>query len=280
MRRALLLLILAIGSLALVGIGVHQAAQDPVVARYRLAMPGLQTPLRIVQLTDSHASRIDMPPNRLARVVAQINALHPDIIVLTGDYVSGDPASWDNAATATALAPFKQLRAPLGIFAVLGNHDNPEATRAALADGPVRLLVGERIDAGPVQIVGADDITRDSPAVEAMRRAIARGVPGRPMMVIAHEPVFFYWLRQKVPVVMLTGHTHGGQIHLPFIGSLHFDAYSRAHRRGLFVEGRHRMIVSSGLGTTYLPIRIGVPPEIVELTLTPVQTGRNSGTER
>lgn len=279
MRR--LLLIIIFGGLALAAFGVVSALRDPVVAQYRLPMPGLAAPLRIIQLSDSHASAIDMPASRLARVVAIINARRPDIIVLTGDYVSGDPDAWDAKRTAAALAPFQALRAPLGVFAVPGNHDNPASTRAALATGAVRLLVGERVDAGPIQIVGADDIMRGSPAVEAMRRAIAKAAPGRPVLVIAHEPIFFTWLRQAIPVVMLAGHTHGGQIHLPVVGSWQGDPYYSAHRRGLFSEGRHRLIVSSGLGTSYLPMRIGVPPEIVELTLVPGQLpGRKSGTDR
>jgi predicted MPP superfamily phosphohydrolase len=169
------------------------------------------------------------------------------------------------------------------VFAVPGNHVNPAATATALASGNVRLLVGQRVDAGPVQIVGADSITRGSPAVEAMRRAIAGAARDRPVLVIAHEPIFFTWLRPAIPVLMLAGHTHGGQIHLPVIGSWQGDPYYSSHRRGLFAEGRHRLIVSSGLGTSYLPMRIGVPPEIVEVTLVPAPVqlpGRKSGTDR
>lgn len=281
MRR--FLLIMVAGGLALAAHGFREAQRDPVVAQYRLPLAGLATPLRIVHLSDSHASAIDMPASRLERVVALINARRPDIVVLTGDYVSGNPDDWDAAHTAAALAPFQALRARLGVFAVLGNHDNPAATVAALAGGNVQLLVGRRVDAGPIQIVGADDIMRGSPAVEAMRRAIAKADPERPVLVIAHEPVFFMWLRQKIPVVMLAGHTHGGQIHLPIIGSWQADPYYSAHRRGAFREGAHRMIVTSGLGTSLLPIRIGVPPEIVEVLLDPAAAqlpGRKSGTDR
>jgi predicted MPP superfamily phosphohydrolase len=89
MRR--FLLIICFGGLALATFGVVSALRDPVVAQYRLPMPGLAAPLRIIQLSDSHASAIDMPASRLQRVVAGINARRPDIIVLTGDYVSGNP---------------------------------------------------------------------------------------------------------------------------------------------------------------------------------------------
>lgn len=263
-----ILLVIIAGALALAAFGVVSAGQDPRVVRYTLPVPGLAAPLRIVQLSDSHASAIDMPPERLRRVAAMMNALHPDIIVLTGDYVSGDPARWSKAQTRAALAPFDALRAPLGVFAVLGNHDGAGNTAAAFAGGPVRLLVGERADVGPLTIVGANDIDRGSPAVEAMRRAIRTAPPSKPVLVLVHEPIFFTWL-EKRPVVMIAGHSHGGQIKLPVLGAWSINAYYAAHVRGVFREGSQRMLVSSGLGTTALPMRIGVPPEIVLLTLVP-----------
>ncbi len=273
MRRLIALVVLA--GLAAAVFGVWGALQDPVVIRYRVPMPGLAAPLRIVQLSDSHASRIDMPAERLVRVVAQMNALHPDLILLTGDYVSGDPDRWSVAETRAALAPFAALRAPLGVFAVLGNHDDARKTKLGFARGPVRLLVSERADAGPVQIVGVDDIERGSPAVEAMRALIRKAPVGKPLLVIAHRPSFFEWL-QKRPVLMIAGHTHGGQFKLPIIGAFSTSEFYATHQRGIFQQGRQRMLVSSGLGTTNLPMRIGVPPEIVELTLVPTPAGVNT----
>lgn len=260
--------------------GFWSASQDPQVARYTIVMPGLQEPLRIVQLSDSHASRIDMPPQRLRRVVAMMNALRPDLIVLTGDYISGNPDSWSADEKRAALAPFAGLKAPLGVFAVLGNHEgSPAETRAALLGTGVKLLVSEQQAVGPLQLVGADDLLRGSPAVERMRRQIRDAPPGRPIVVIAHEPDFFQWLRDR-PVLMIVGHTHGGQIVLPFIGGLSVSPYLDKRLRGLFQERGHTMIVSSGLGTSFLPMRIGVPPEIVETTLLPYSAGRKSGTDK
>lgn len=266
MRRAVGLLAGLV--LAFVLIGVWGAIQDPVVARYRVAMPGLRTSLRIVQLSDSHASAIDMTAGRLRRVMAMMNALHPDIILLSGDYVSGSPDRWSAEETRIALAPFAALRARLGVFAVLGNHDDRSKTAPALAVGPVRLLVGERVDVGPVSLIGTQDIQGGSPAVETMRREIRRAPRDKPVLVLVHEPTFFQWLQTR-PVLMIAGHTHGGQIKLPVLGAWSINAFYAAHQRGLFVEHGQRLVVSSGLGTTNLPMRIGVPPEIVELTLVP-----------
>jgi uncharacterized protein len=276
----LFLLIVALG-LALFIFGVVSAQRAPIVARYRVVMPGLSAPLHIVQLSDSHASAIDMPAARLERVVAQINALKPDLVVLTGDYVSGDPARWDVTATAAALAPFKALQAPLGVYAVNGNHDNPGSTLKALRSGPVRLLVGESVDIGPVTVIGSDSILRESIAVEAMRLAIDKAPKRKPVIVIVHEPIFFTWLYPRRPLLMIAGHTHGGQLNLPLLGPIMLPTdFYRSHRRGVFREGVHTLLVSSGLGTTAIPVRIGVPPEIVELTLVPAQPGKNSGTDR
>ena len=271
-----LLLIVLIAGLATFGFGVWSAQQAPVVVPYAVIVPGLTTRLRIVQLADSHASRIDMPPERLAQIVARANALKPDMIVLTGDYISGDPARWSAAETSAALRPLRALRAPLGVYANLGNHDDPAQTAAALQGSAVRLLVGASADSGPVTVIGADDIDRGSTAVEAMRRAIRRAPPDKPVIVIAHQPTFFLWLPAR-PVLLLAGHTHGGQVMLPLVGAWALDDYYTAHRRGLFRSGARQMIVSSGIGTTALPIRIGVAPEIALITLYP---GKNSGTDR
>lgn len=289
MRRLILFLLVA--GLAFAGLGFWTAVQDPQVVRYRHAIPGLSAPVRIVQLSDSHVGSIDMPASRLARVVAQMNALKPDLVLLTGDYVSGNPDKWSLVQTRAALEPFKALQAPLGVFAVLGNHDDPAKTTTALAGSPVRLLVGARADAGPLQIVGVDDITRGSPAVERMRSVVRAAPLDKPMLVVVHRPSWIQWLPERPSVLMIGGHTHGGQLKLPIIGAWAINEFYATHQRGIFIEGPHRLMVSSGLGTTNLPMRIGVPPEIVELTLVPApagnasrtlpdQPGRNSGTDK
>ncbi len=278
MRRLLLILLVAAAGLGLFGYG--QAMQDPRIVRYTVPVQGLEQPLRIVQLSDSHASAIDMPPQRLQRVVAMMNALKPELVVLSGDYLSGNPGDWSASETRAALAPFASLRAPLGVLAVVGNHDSRKATRAALASTRVRVLIGERITVGPLTLVGADSYLRGSEAVEQMRRLVRQAPAGRPVLVLAHEPDFFQWLQAR-PVVMIAGHTHGGQIRLPFIGGLLVSDYARSRLRGVFHERGSTLVVSSGLGSSLLPVRLGVPPEIVLVTLVPVHSvGRKSGTER
>lgn len=278
MRRSALFLAGLGAALALFGLGY--AVQDPVVARYTVAVPGLRQPLRLVQLSDIHASRFDMPAERLRRIVAMANALHPDLIVLTGDYISGYPTQWTPQRVRAALAPLAALSAPCGIVAVLGNHDGKAMTRAAFAGTPVHLLVGDSHDAGPVVIAGADDLLQENRAVTGLRLAIAAVPAGKPIIAIAHEPDFLKWLPPRTTLV-IAGHTHGGQIVLPLFGSLPRNAFLDAHRRGLYREHGQTLVVSSGLGTSVLPMRLGVPPEITEITLVPAYSvGRNSGTDR
>ncbi len=278
MRRLLLIIFgaVAFGGALLFGWGVLEAQRTPAVVRYRVAMPGLAAPLRIVQLSDLHASRIDMPDARLRRIVAEANALEPDLTVLTGDYISGYPDSWSAAGTRAALAPLAGLRARLGVYAIVGNHDDIGVTRYALLGSGITLLVGARADAGPLRIIGSDDLTRGSPAVEAMRRLVNRAGPGRPIIVLSHEPLFFLWLPPR-GALLIAGHTHGGQIRLPLLNDWMLDDYTWHHLRGLFREGGNTLIVSSGVGTTALPVRIGVPPEIVEITLVPARSAASAG---
>lgn len=277
MLRLLLVLIIASAGFAL--FGYAEAVQDPRIVHYEVPTQGLMRPLRIVQMSDTHASRIDMPAQRLHRIVAMANALKPDIIVLTGDYISGYPADWTMAETRAALAPLTGLSAPLGVFAVLGNHDGSVQTAAALQGTKVRLLRGTAAPIGPVTLVGADSLLRASPAVEAMRARIASAPADVPVVVITHEPEFFQWLEAR-RVTMISGHTHGGQIKLPIIGHRPISPFLDAHLRGLFREKGQTLLVSSGLGTSILPMRIGVPPEIVEIVLVPYSAGRKSGTDR
>ncbi len=275
MFLALLGLIVALGLY-----GWAEAVQDPRVVRYTIALPKLARPLRIVQLSDTHGSWIDMPPVRLERIVAQANALHPDLIVLTGDYVGGKVTDWPRIRLENVLFPFDRLRAPLGVYAVVGNHDTVFWTRHVLAQTHVRLLVSDWSDVGPVTIAGDNDLTNIGVAADETRRVIAGAPTDKPLILIAHEPNFFVGSPSQVDLV-ITGHTHGGQMFPGLMARYYLDEYLAEHIRGVYHEHGQIMVVSSGIGTSVIPLRIGVPPEIVEITLVPVQLpGRKSGTDK
>ncbi|TRW17935.1 metallophosphoesterase [Glacieibacterium frigidum] len=271
-RLGILALLLAGLALAVVVIGYAQAVSEPRVVRYRVALadwPADAPPLRIVQMSDIHVAWPDMPATRLERIVAQVNALRPDIVVLTGDYQGGK--IWDVHADRydAAVAPLARLRARYGVYAVRGNHDGPRWTPFVFARTPITLLQNRWVAVGPITLAGMDDVTGPGEPYRRTRATVADAPAGRPIVLLAHEPDFFKWVPPSVDLV-IAGHTHGGQIEVPLLRTHpYLDPYLETHRRGLFVERGQQLIVSSGIGTSVLPLRIGVPPEIVEITLGP-----------
>jgi predicted MPP superfamily phosphohydrolase len=242
----------------------------PVLASYDIKLPNWPAgvaPLRIVQISDSHANTRFMPASRLQRVVDRVNALKPDIVVLTGDYAGDGVLGTDPLPPDQAVAPFAGLKARLGVYAVLGNHDHlfeRREIKAALERAHVRLLNNERTRVGPVMIAGIDDWNVGRPDLS---RALYAIDPARPTILLSHTPDAFPRVDRQVGLT-LAGHTHGGQIAPPLIGPiLTASIYGRRYVHGHVAENGHDLIVSAGLGTSVLPIRIGVPPEIVLVTV-------------
>lgn len=281
MRRLATLLVLVGGvGLAFTVAGVAEALRTPVVVEYRVTLarwPAGQPPLRIVQLTDVHVSWPDMPPARLARIVAQANALRPDMTVLTGDYDGGKLIDRGGWPLSQKLKPLAGLRAPLGVHIVLGNHDQRYWSNWAFAKVGMRVLGNGVVDTGPVAVAGLHDMLHLGDPVAGAARIAARAPIDKPLLLLAHEPDHFQWLPRQVDL-LIAGHTHGGQ--LGWLGARVLSPFLRAHRRGQFAEGGKQMIVSSGIGTTFVPLRLGVPPEIVVITVGGHSVGRNSGTDR
>jgi hypothetical protein len=267
-----------VASAALLLLGLAQAVQDPVVVHYRLAVVGLAQPVRILQLSDLHYSPIDMPTARVVRIVAQANRLRPDLVVITGDFAGGKLIDWPGSRLQHGTDPLGGLRAPLGVFAAAGDHDDPCWTRWAMQRARIRLLAGEGQDIGPFTLVGAEDLILGQAPKAGLARAVALAPAGKPVIVIGHQPAFWQGLSPRADL-LIAGDTHGGQISL--LGAAPLADFNRRHRRGLFRRGHQQMVVSSGLGTSGVPIRLGVPPEIVVISLVPAHSvGRNSGTER
>lgn len=269
-RWLLFLLIAAVVATGVLGLGYRNATQPPVVVRYLVddvRRPSTATPLRIILLSDIHAAGPDMPIERLRHIVAQTNALRPDIVALTGDFVSDKRLGTATIATRDAVAPFAALRSRLGVFAVLGNHDHwrdGPAMTAALRKVGVQVLDNRSVDAGPVVVAGVDDLfTGHADLAQALEGADRR----RPVLLLSHSPDLFPNVDSGVAVT-LAGHTHAGQIALPVIGAL-FTAsrHGRRYAHGHVVERGRHLVVSSGLGTSILPLRFGAPPEIVVVDL-------------
>ena len=242
------------------------------VSRHRIPLSGLRAPLRVVQLSDLHVGRVHRPRQALRWAQATMNEA-PDLIVITGDFVDKPIPDGDLKELAEALS---RLHAPLGVFAVPGNHDYgsfaPHLTRLtmSLEAAGVRFLINTNVSIRPdVVLAGVDDLWLGKPDVS---RAL-EGVPDGPaVLLLAHHPDQL----MNVPVrvgLTLSGHTHGGQVVLPWMGALHTGSdYGQRFAQGLVFAngpGSARGFVSRGLGTTFLPLRFDCPAEVVVLNLEP-----------
>lgn len=220
-----------------------------------------------------------MPPRRIARIVNTVNFQSPDLVLITGDFMGGKLLEYPAIRMEPSLAPLEDLKAPLGVLAVMGNHDNWVWSERVFSRTSVKLLVGSWIDVGPLIVAGAGSAANLPPPINGLINAIADAPPGKPVISMSHEAETFQLIRGRSQL-HLSGHSHGGQIMLPFIGGKRINAFHDAHRRGLYRIGGRWLLVSAGLGTSIVPLRINAPPEIVVIDLVPYSTGRKSGTER
>ncbi|HYF09922.1 MAG TPA: metallophosphoesterase [Acetobacteraceae bacterium] len=279
-------LVLATGSLGAYAFGIEPHWRL-VVRRHALTPPGWPpgSHLRLAALTDLHAGDPIMSLGRIEEIVAATNALNPDIVVLLGDYGAASRfvrRAIPHGEVAVALAG---LRAPLGVHAVTGNHDWWEdGTReirphhvtviARSLEGrgigvlrntarPLATPGGARFWLAGVESSWAYGNGRGADDLPAALRAVADEAP---VILLAHEPDIFPRVPARVSLT-LSGHTHGGQVrvlgHAPFVPSRFGTRYLQGH---IVEEGRH-LIVSAGLGCTRVPIRLGVPPEILLVEL-------------
>jgi len=222
--------------------------------------------LKIAQLTDLHHS-LFTPLEEIQRAVHMANHLRPDVVALTGDYVTLSPAYiWP---VARALG---KLRARLGVFAILGNHDfrvDPEEITRALRAQRIRVLRNAhcvlRSGSAKLWVVGVDDLWWEAADI----RAALRSIPARdPKILLCHNPLGIHMAAAHGIDLMLSGHTHGGQVRLPMVGSV----YGRSKLGERFVEGWNRLdgtqiYVSRGIGKVLVPLRVGCPAEISLLRL-------------
>lgn len=259
---------------------ILNASAMPVVRRAEVVLPfpadAPRRPVTVALLTDTHLSGPDNSPTRMARIVAQINGLKPDLILLGGDYI-GDNKGLGSYDGRTSIAAFAGLRAPLGVVAVLGNHDSRSRHNRVALSAPdwqiafarmgIPLLQNGAVRRGPMAVGGIKDIyTRriDLPGT----LAAMRWVGGAPVL-LSHGPDVFPLL-PDAPALVLVGHTHCGQIAFPVFGITYVPSkYGTRYACGLYREGRKTMIVAGGVGTSGLPFRMLAPPEIWLITIRP-----------
>ncbi|MDL2409049.1 metallophosphoesterase [Rhizobium calliandrae] len=279
-------------------LGSYAFGYEPVmrlrIARYQLTPPGW-TPglkLRIVALADFHACRPWMTADRIASICTRANDLGGDIIVLLGDYTSGTDYVTGLVDHRVWAAELAALKAPLGVHAIIGNHDwwhdaaaqkngrGPTFSHKALVDVGIPVYSNRSCrlekDGHGFWLAGVEDQLALRSSIR-WKRQFAQGLDDlegtlaqvnddAPIILLAHEPDIFPTVPSRVSLT-LSGHTHGGQIRVlgwsPYLPSRYGDRYVYGH---IVEEDRH-IIVSSGLGYSVAPVRVGVPPEIVVIDL-------------
>jgi len=271
-----------LSGLATAGYGIGIEAQSLLVARYRLTPPGwpATSRLAIAVIADLHAGGPNMGLGHIREIIDVANLLKPDLTLLLGDYFATHRFVTERVPHDVWAAELARLTAPLGVWAVLGNHDwwyDVEGVRAALARVGIPLMENQAVLLGPpgrrFWLAGLGDQLAHRLGPHRFRGeddlpgTLARVEGDHPVILMAHEPDIFPQVPARVALT-ISGHTHGGQIRVPFLWP-HWvpSAYGARFAYGHVVEDDRHLIVSGGLGTSIVPMRLGVPPEIVHIEL-------------
>ncbi len=235
-----------------------------------VALPGLapsMSGLRVVQISDLHLYP-STGPDMIERTVRAVNAMEPDLTVITGDFITqlGD-------ASGELSEILKALKARLGVYGVLGNHDcwhNPSRVVEDINRAGVKMLVngGEKIldKSAPLWIGGTDSVWAGKPD-------LTRALPKEklPTVLLVHEPDYADNVSQTGhSLLQLSGHSHGGQVRVPMVGAPVTVTWGRKYVRGKFNIGNVQLYVNRGIGCTGKGVRFASPPEITEVTLVTV----------
>ena len=233
---------------------------------------------RIAQISDIHIDQFT-EPYFLREAVASINRLRPDAVFLTGDFVTFEllprkfciRSAWTCANILNALECRQR-------YAVLGNHDvlvSSRAITAALTANGINVLKNSftalQRNSARIWLAGLDDAVEGKPDMDRAIPAEIRDRAGEPIVLMCHEPDFADSLMahpagQSV-AFMLSGHTHGGQIRLPFLGPMGLPAMGRKYVEGAFQLQKLQLYVNRGIGSVGVPFRLNCPPEIASITL-------------
>lgn len=266
----------AAGTLAIAGDSVLLEPNRPRVVRREFSLarwPQRLNGFTIALLSDFHYDPY-FSVHPLHAAVPLVNALHPDLIALTGDFVSVPPVG-DASKAAFAAEPcakiIRQMSAPHGLWAVLGNHDcdtDPEeVTRAVKAEG-IRVLENQsqaiEHDGARFWLAGVDDVLSGTADVAET----LLGIPANDAVVLlAHEPDFADEASRFPIDLQLSGHSHGGQIRIPFVPLFYLPDLAKKYVMGPYQVGPLPLYTNAGIGTVNIPVRLNCPPEITLITL-------------
>lgn len=222
--------------------------------------------LRVALIADVHVGK-HMSLDEAREIVTLANTASPDLILLAGDYVSQA-----DAITRALVEVFRSLRAPLGVYAVLGNHDywaNAPAMLDLFAGAGVEFLTNRHVilqrNGRPLCIAGVDDLMAGEPDLAAALDGVD---PDTPRLLVCHNPDYLDRMPRDLRVdLALCGHTHGGQVCLPLLGPPVLPVHNRAYAAGLAQAPSCPVYVSRGLGMVSIPVRFNCRPELPLLTL-------------
>lgn len=229
--------------------------------------------LKVLVISDVHCGSF-VSPRALEDVFRRVMTLQPDLIVLAGDLVTSQVSDFDGYSEA-----FTALEADLGVFGVLGNHDHytedTDALRSLIDATGVRVLHNSQVvlqrGNGKIILAGVDDMVFGAPSLDdalGVRESGRRNdvADGHPTVLVSHNPDLFFEAARRGVDLVLSGHTHGGQIRIPGCGVL--VRMSRFHLdEGRYEAGGSELVISRGLGAVGIPLRLFCPPEVVLLTL-------------
>jgi predicted MPP superfamily phosphohydrolase len=265
--------------------GVYAGVIEPnglVVTRYAPAPPGWPKgrKLSITVIADLHAGGPDMRLEHVRRVVDRASELQSDIVLMLGDFIASYRFAIEHIPDSVWAAELARLKAPLGSWAILGNHDwwhDLKGVRGALAGVNIPILENDAVLLGPegrkFWVAGIGDQIAiplghgKFRGVDDLPLMMSRITTDDPVLLMVHEPDIFPRVPERIALT-LAGHTHGGQIRLPFVWPYFVPSrYGARYAYGHVVEDDRHLIVSGGLGTSIIPARLGVPPEIVHIQL-------------
>lgn len=234
--------------------------------------------LKVIALSDLHVGSPHITLDKVREIVRRSNEQQPDLIVLLGDYVIQGIVGGRFTDPEVFVEILKDLKAPLGVYAVLGNHDwwyGDEAVTRAFERAGIRMLTNEAVrierNGSTLWLAGLGDYFSHKDDLEKTMRDITSADP---ILAITHTPDIFLKLSPQF-VLTLAGHTHGGQVNLPLLGRRIVPSdFGEKYAIGFVEEGEKRLFVTPGIGTSIFPVRFRVPPEISVLTIRGREMGR------
>lgn len=268
-------LLLVAAAIAILAVGVKAFWLEPAsltLVRQSIVVRGLADKgVRIAILTDLHVGSPFNGIDNLKRVVALTNTQQPDLICILGDLVVEGVRGGHFVQPEDIARELKQLHSQYGTFAVLGNHDgwlDHDRVATALAQNDVHVIEesATRLEttAGSLWLAGVSDLWTGQHDVGT---ALKKVTDSAPVILLTHNPDIFPQVPPRVSLT-LAGHTHGGQVRLPLVGTPVVPSqFGQRYASGLIAESGRQMYVSTGVGTSIIPVRFRVPPSVTIVTL-------------